>query len=261
MKKSVKNILMYMLVYYIPIIIFIKTVSNTSIYFIGKKQCVSDFFLFFFDWKNCQFVCMLEIVIISIIMVFSIIKEQASNRVILYDSMTKLWRVCIKRGIANTYVVPFINIVVIALIAFSNGACWECNWNEIGSVAKGMIPYNNIIECNTITIIALSYLLDMLRLQVTLYIICLVSWITRSAIIVFIVVYSNVVIAKVMDQINILGLTFKGLYIRMVLNQRYIYLQGISIKDNIIIPIVIWLVLLIASCFAFRFYRKDMLKN
>ena len=84
---------------------------------------------------------------------------------------------------------------MIALIAFSNGACWECNWDEIGSVAKGMIPYNNIIECNTINIIALSYLLDMLRLQVTLYIICLVSWITRSAIIVFIVIYSNVVIA------------------------------------------------------------------
>ena len=64
-----------------------------------------------------------------------------------------------------------------------------------------------------------------------------------------------------MKPINVAGLTFKGLYIRMIVNQRGIYLYGISIKDYIVIPCVIWLILLIASYLVFRFYRKDMLKN
>ena len=261
MKKNIKNILVYMLIYYIPVMIFVKTTPYLIAYFAGKKQCVSDYFLYFLDWKNSAFVSTLEIVVISIIMVVSIIKEQASNRVILYDSMQKLWLVCIKRVIVITYIVPFINAVVIALTALSNGAGWQCNWNETESVARAMVPYGDIVECNTIVIIALNYFLDMLRLQVTLFVICLVSWISRSSIIVFIVVYFNVIIANVMKPINVAGLTFKGLYIRMIVNQRGIYLYGISIKDYIVIPCVIWLILLIASYIVFRFYRKDMLKN
>ena len=95
MKKNIKNILVYMLIYYIPVMIFVKTTPYLISYFAGKKQCVSDYFLYFLDWKNSVFVSTLEIVVISIIMVVSIIKEQASNRVILYDSMQKLWLVCI----------------------------------------------------------------------------------------------------------------------------------------------------------------------
>ena len=261
MKKSVKNILVYMLVYYIPVIIIVKTVPYMSPYFIGKKQCISDYFLFFFDWKNSPFISMLEIIIISIIMVYSIIREQASNRVVLYDSMQKLWRACIKNGIVITFIVPFINVVAVTLTAFSNGACWRCNWNEIESVAKGMMPYSDFVECSTIVIIALNYLLDMLRLQATLFIICFVSWLARSAVIVFLVVYFNVVIANVMKTIKVLGLTCEGLYIRMGFNQRLIYLNGISVKNDIVIPCVVWLVLLIASYIVIRFYRKDMLKN
>lgn len=261
MKKNIKNILVYMLIYYIPVMIFVKTTPYLISYFAGKKQCVSDYFLYFLDWKNSAFVSTLEIVVISIIMVVSIIKEQASNRVILYDSMQKLWLVCIKRVIVITYIVPFINSVVIALTALSNGAGWQCNWNETESVARAMVPYGDIVECNTIVIIVLNYFLDMLRLQVTLFVICLVSWMSRSSIIVFIVVYFNVIIANVMKPINVAGLTFKGLYIRMIVNQRGIYLYGISIKDYIVIPCVIWLILLIASYLVFRFYRKDMLKN
>ena len=52
MKMIIKNILVYMLIYYIPVMIFVKTTPYLKSFFAGKKQCVSDYFLNFMDWKN-----------------------------------------------------------------------------------------------------------------------------------------------------------------------------------------------------------------
>ena len=36
---------------------------------------------------------------------------------------------------------------------------------------------------------------------------------------------------------------------------------GISVFDNVVLPVIIWAVCVTASFLVFRFYRKDMLKN
>jgi len=39
------------------------------------------------------------------------------------------------------------------------------------------------------------------------------------------------------------------------------YLKGISVFDNVVLPVIIWAVCAAVSFLTFRFYRKDMLKN
>ena len=52
-----------------------------------------------------------------------------------------------------------------------------------------------------------------------------------------------------------------GLFDRFVMYQTDMYIYGISVFNNIVLPVIIWAVCAAVSFLTFRFYRKDMLKN
>ena len=53
----------------------------------------------------------------------------------------------------------------------------------------------------------------------------------------------------------------KSIYNYMIVSKMGTYLKGISVFDNVVLPVIIWAVCVTASFLVFRFYRKDMLKN
>lgn len=53
----------------------------------------------------------------------------------------------------------------------------------------------------------------------------------------------------------------KSIYNYMIVSKMGTYLKGISVFDNVVLPVIIWAVCAAVSFLTFRFYRKDMLKN
>ena len=166
--------------------------------------------------------------------------------------MGKMWRDCIKRGILITLLIPVVNCLIIMLTGLREGAVFGCNWNITGSLAKTWIPYHELAYENTFAVIVLMLLLDILRLQIVYVLLCLLYWITRSAVWSFIIIYFNVLFLSI-------GKT--GLFDRFVMYQTDMYIYGISVFNNIVLPVIIWAVCVAVSYLTFRFYRKDMLKN
>lgn len=260
MKKLLNKPWFYAL-YCIPQFIMIHSASTASQDFKNVNACISDYYLFFYNWFNYFFLCMYEIIFISFFMVLLIRKEMDCNRVILYDSTLKLWKNCIKSSVSLTFIVPIINNIIIGLVAILKHASVSCNWNEIGSFAKNMMPYFDIKECNLWIIIILCMFLDILRLQVALLMICIIHWLFRKSIIDFFIVYINVILVNLQGLFGYYNMNIKCVYKYMIMSQRRVYLYGISIKDNIVVPVFIWSCFFVVSILAFRFYRKDMLNN
>ena len=89
-----------------------------------------------------------------------------------YSSMSKLWLNCVKKCAWISIVFPLINSVVLTGCALSYPSVINCNWLEEGSVARNFIPNGNITTENTFVIILICFLLDILRVQITILTIC-----------------------------------------------------------------------------------------
>lgn len=259
MNERVKKYLSVMLAYGIPVMLIMKTVPFMSGYLKGLDACVADYFLFFFDWKSNGFICMYEIVLFSFFMVTIIKTELLPNRIVLYNSRIKLFCSCVKKCIALTYLVPLFNAIITMVVSLSNHAVWACNWGAEGSVSKYMLPYCDFAKVSTVTVILASVLADVLRMQATLLIICIVYWLTRSTVFTYILVYINVLAVGILSKIKIMGISFSGVYSKMIIERSYAYVYGIVLKDNVIVPLMIVLILAVSGIVLFRVYRKDIL--
>lgn len=244
--------LCFALIYLIPVIIFISTLSKMYKVFWNVNACMSDYYLAVFDWKTISFMGLFEMIYVSFVSIVIIKRNMTSNRIVLYQLMGKMWRDCIKRGILITLLIPVVNCLIIMLTGLREGAVFGCNWNITGSLAKTWIPYHELAYENTFAVIVLMLLLDILRLQIVYVLLCLLYWITRSAVWSFIIIYFNVLFLSI-------GKT--GLFDRFVMYQTDMYIYGISVFNNIVLPVIIWAVCVAVSYLTFRFYRKDMLKN
>lgn len=128
-------------------------------------------------------------------------------------------------------------------------------------MAATIIPYYELHEINTFIVAGLSVFLDVIRLQVTLFIVCIASWLVRKTIVVFLVVYINIIIVNIQPLLAYCDMNVKSIYNYMIVSKMGTYLKGISVFDNVVLPVIIWAVCVTASFLVFRFYRKDMLKN
>ena len=134
-KERQKHYIKILIIYTIVIAILIRTLPYTSRYFDNAVPCVSDFFLFFYDFPNNIFLCNLELVVAAF-MIISIIRYEMSDfRVVLYSSMSKLWLNCVKKCAWISIVFPLINSVVLTGCALSYPSVINCNWLEEGSAA------------------------------------------------------------------------------------------------------------------------------
>ena len=189
-KERHKHYIKILIIYTIVIAILIRTLPYTSRYFDNAVPCVSDFFLFFYDFPNNIFLCNLELVVAAF-MIISIIRYEMSDfRVVLYSSMSKLWLNCVKKCAWISIVFPLINSVVLTGCALSYPSVINCNWLEEGSVARNFIPNGNITTENTFVIILICFLLDILRVQITILTICALHWIIRNPVADFIITYA-----------------------------------------------------------------------
>ena len=194
-------------------------------------------------------------------MVMFVRRELMSNRVVLYESTTKLWSNTIKSSVLFTIIFPIMNCVIIGIVAAMKNAVFTCNWSKAGSMAAAIIPYYELHEINTFIVAGLSVFLDIIRLQVTLFIVCIASWLVRKTIVVFLVVYINIIIVNIQPLLAYCDMNVKSIYNYMIVSKMGTYLKGISVFDNVVLPVIIWAVCVTASFLVFRFYRKDMLKN
>ena len=153
------------------------------------------------------------------------------------------------------------NCVIIGIVAAMKNAVFTCNWSKAGSMAAAIIPYYELHEINTFIVAGLSVFLDIIRLQVTLFIVCIASWLVRKTIVVFLVVYINIIIVNIQPLLAYCDMNVKSIYNYMIVSKMGTYLKGISVFDNVVLPVIIWAVCVTASFLVFRFYRKDMLKN
>jgi hypothetical protein len=55
-------------------------------------------------------------------------------------------------------------------------------------------------------------------------------------------------------------MAYEGIYVKMSLNQRMVYINGIM-PENLGVPFAVWAGTLAASLVVFRYVRKDLLKN
>ena len=62
-----------------------------------------------------------------------------------------------------------------------------------------MLPYCDFANVSTVTVILASVLADVLRMQATLLIICIVYWLTRSTVFTYILVYINVLAVGILS--------------------------------------------------------------
>ena len=252
-KERHKHYIKILIIYTIVIAILIRTLPYTSRYFDNAVPCVSDFFLFFYDFPNNIFLCNLELVVAAF-MIISIIRYEMSDfRVVLYSSMSKLWLNCVKKWISIVF--PLINSVVLTGCALSYPSVINCNWLEEGSVARNFIPNGNITTENTFVIILICFLLDILRVQITILTICALHWIIRNPVADFIITYACIFTTYVSV------LPFENFYRKMCLNQSDVYISGIYYADDVITPFIIWIDMILISWAVIKFYRKDMLKN
>ena len=186
-KERHKHYIKILIIYTIVIAILIRTLPYTSRYFDNAVPCVSDFFLYFYDFPNNIFLCNLELVVAAF-MIISIIRYEMSDfRVVLYSSMSKLWLNCVKKCAWISIVFPLINSVILTGCALSYTSVINCNWLEEGSVARNFIPNGNITTENTFVIILICFLLDILRVQITILTICALHWIIRNPVADFII--------------------------------------------------------------------------
>ena len=254
-KERYKHYIKILIIYTIVIAILIRTLPYTSRYFDNAVPCVSDFFLFFYDFPNNIFLCNLELVVAAF-MIISIIRYEMSDfRVVLYSSMSKLWLNCVKKCAWISIVFPLINSVVLTGCALSYPSVINCNWLEEGSVARNFIPNGNITTENTFVIILICFLLDILRVQITILTICALHWIIRNPVADFIITYACIFTTYVSV------LPFENFYRKMCLNQSDVYISGIYYADDVITPFIIWIDMILISWAVIKFYRKDMLKN
>ena len=252
-KERHKHYIKILIIYTIVIAILIRTLPYTSRYFDNAVPCVSDFFLFFYDFPNNIFLCNLELVVAAF-MIISIIRYEMSDfRVVLYSSMSKLWLNCVKK--CACIVFPLINSVVLTGCALSYPSVINCNWLEEGSVARNFIPNGNITTENTFVIILICFLLDILRVQITILTICALHWIIRNPVADFIITYACIFTTYVSV------LPFENFYRKMCLDQSDVYISGIYYADDVITPFIIWIDMILISWAVIKFYRKDMLKN
>ena len=251
-KERHKHYIKILIIYTIVIAILIRTLPYTSRYFDNAVPCVSDFFLFFYDFPNNIFLCNLELVVAA----FMIIRYEMSDfRVVLYSSMSKLWLNCVKKCAWISIVFPLINSVVLTGCALSYPSVINCNWLEEGSVARNFIPNGNITTENTFVIILICFLLDILRVQITILTICALHWLIRNPVADFIITYACIFTTYVSV------LPFENFYRKMCLNQSDVYISGIYYADDVITPFIIWIDMILISWAVIKFYRKDMLKN
>ena len=179
-KERHKHYIKILIIYTIVIAILIRTLPYTSRYFDNAVPCVSDFFLYFYDFPDNFFLCNLELVVAAF-MIISIIRYEMSDfRVVLYSSMSKLWLNCVKKCAWISIVFPLINSVILTGCALSYTSVINCNWLEEGSVARNFIPNGNITTENTFVIILICFLLDILRVQITILTICALHWLIRN---------------------------------------------------------------------------------
>ena len=132
------------LIYLIPVIIFINTLSKMYKVFWNVNACMSDYYLAVFDWKTISFMGLFEMIYVSFVSIVIIKRNMTLNRIVLYQSMGKMWRECIKRGILITLLIPVVNCLIILLAGLREGAVFKCNWNITGSLAKTWIPYHEL---------------------------------------------------------------------------------------------------------------------
>ena len=254
-KERHKHYIKILIIYTIVIAILIRTLPYTSRYFDNAVPCVSDFFLYFYDFPNNIFLCNLELVVAAF-MIISIIRYEMSDfRVVLYSSMSKLWLNCVKKCAWISIVFPLINSVILTGCALSYTSVINCNWLEEGSVARNFIPNGNITTENTFVIILICFLLDILRVQITILTICALHWIIRNPVADFIITYACIFTTYVSV------LPFENFYREMCLNQSDVYISGIYYADDVITPFIIWIDMILISWAVIKFYRKDMLKN
>ena len=246
-KERHKHYIKILIIYTIVIAILIRTLPYTSRYFDNAVPCVSDFFVYFYDFPNNIFLCNLELVVAAF-MIISIIRYEMSDfMVVLYSSMSKLWLNCVKKCAWISIVFPLINSVILTGCALSYTSVINCNWLEEGSVARNFIPNGNITTENTFVIILICFLLDILRVQITILTICAVAD--------FIITYACIFTTYVSV------LPFENFYRKMCLNQSDVYISGIYYADDVITPFIIWIDMILISWAVIKFYRKDMLKN
>lgn len=260
MKRLLKNPFFYT-AYVIPQMILVHAIATFNLDFKNTKPCVSDYYLYFFDWTAWDFFCMYEIVYITIFLVVLIRQELISNRVIIYESTYKIWSIVIKKCTVITIIFPIVNCLIFSIVAMIKNIEWLCNWNSIGSMAKTMIPYFDLHEINTVWIIVISIFLDFLRLQATMLILCIVDWVSRKAVVDYFIIYIFIVLANLERLFEAHNIPIKSFYNYMHLSQRAIYLKGINVFVDITVPIIIWSIGLMGSFLIFRLYRKDMLKD
>lgn len=123
MKKLLKNPLFYVM-YFIPQLIMTHAVSTFNKTFSNGQACFADYYLHFYDWDSYDFLCMYEVIYVSFFMVMFVRRELMSNRVVLYESTTKLWSNTIKSSVLFTIIFPIMNCVIIGICGSYEKCCF-----------------------------------------------------------------------------------------------------------------------------------------
>ncbi len=95
--RSVKKLCIAM-IYLIPVIIFISTLSKMYRVFWNVNPCMSDYYLAVYDWKTVSFMGLFEMIYVSFISIVIIKRNMTSNRIILYQSMGKCGGTALKEA-------------------------------------------------------------------------------------------------------------------------------------------------------------------
>lgn len=90
--------LCFALIYLIPVIIFISTLSKMYKVFWNVNACMSDYYLAVFDWKTISFMGLFEMIYVSFVSIVIIKRNMTLNRIVLYQSMGKCGETVLKEA-------------------------------------------------------------------------------------------------------------------------------------------------------------------
>ena len=91
--------LCFALIYLIPVIIFISTLSKMYKVFWNVNACMSDYYLAVFDWKTISFMGLFEMIYVSFVSIVIIKRNMTSNRLFF----TSQWEKCGETALKEAY--------------------------------------------------------------------------------------------------------------------------------------------------------------
>ena len=132
--EQVSKKLCIAMIYLIPVIIFIGTLSKMYKVFWNVNACMSDYYLAVYDWKTVSFMGLFEMIYVSFVSIVIIKRNMTSEQ---NNSLPvnggKCGGTVLKRGILITLLIPVVNCLIILLTALRE---WAVFWVQLECYRK-----------------------------------------------------------------------------------------------------------------------------